>query len=89
MLRSSRGYRVSDELVVDSPHSQSQSSDQQGSETVPLNRRLLPMYDPLSRAAEKERSRLRSAENAVHIIPFILALCGFILWFFSGLESRV
>ncbi|KAK8476911.1 hypothetical protein V6N13_047012 [Hibiscus sabdariffa] len=84
MLRSSRGYRVSDELVVDS---QPQSSDQQGSETVPLNRRLLPMFNPLSRAAEKERSRLRSAENAVHIIPFVLALCGFILLFFSGLES--
>ncbi|KAL4335993.1 hypothetical protein GQ457_07G010810 [Hibiscus cannabinus] len=81
MLRSSRGYTVSDELVVD--------SQPQSSETVPLNRRLLPMFNPLSRAAEKERSRLRSAENVVHIIPFVLALCGFILWFFSGLESSV
>ncbi|KAL0304043.1 UNVERIFIED_CONTAM: hypothetical protein Sradi_6272400 [Sesamum radiatum] len=44
----------------------------------------LPMYEPLSEAAKKEKSRARFAENAVHIIPLVLLFCGFILWFFSN-----
>ncbi|KAJ6942870.1 hypothetical protein NC652_008616 [Populus alba x Populus x berolinensis] len=43
----------------------------------------LPTYDPASHVAKKERSRLRSAENAIHVIPLVLALCAIILWFFS------
>ncbi|KAJ8774484.1 hypothetical protein K2173_016930 [Erythroxylum novogranatense] len=49
----------------------------------------LPTYDPLSHAAKKERSRLRSAENAVHFIPFVLLLSAVILWCFSHPESEV
>ncbi|KAA3457626.1 Gamma-glutamyl phosphate reductase [Gossypium australe] len=70
MLRSSCNNRVSSEFFLDSPDSPSLSSNQHGSETVLLHKQLLPIYNPLSRAAEKERSHLRSAENAVHIIPF-------------------
>ncbi|XP_058008173.1 uncharacterized protein LOC131182848 [Hevea brasiliensis] len=44
----------------------------------------LPAYDPLSHVAKKERSRLRSAENAIHLIPLVLVLCAIILWFFSN-----
>ncbi|TYH81496.1 hypothetical protein ES332_D03G204200v1 [Gossypium tomentosum] len=92
MLRSSCSNRVSSELFLNSPDSQSLSSlssNQHGSETVLLDKQLLPIYNPLSRAAEKERSHLRSAENAVHIIPFVLVFCGFILWLFSSIGARV
>lgn len=44
----------------------------------------LPTYDPLSHVAQRERSRLRSAQNAVHVIPLLLLLCAIILWFFSA-----
>ncbi|CAN1834813.1 hypothetical protein LINPERHAP1_LOCUS34207 [Linum perenne] len=50
---------------------------------------LLPTYDPASHAAKKEKSRLRSAENAVHFIPLILIASAVILWFFSDPESRI
>ncbi|CAN1805471.1 hypothetical protein LINPERHAP1_LOCUS24286 [Linum perenne] len=50
---------------------------------------LLPTYDPASNAAKKEKSRLRSAENAVHFIPLLLLGCAVILWFFSDPESRI
>ncbi|OMO85292.1 hypothetical protein COLO4_21678 [Corchorus olitorius] len=87
MHRSSSGSRVSDEFFINSSPSQSQSLKQQSSETVPQH---LPTYNPLSHAAKKERSRLRSAENAIHIIPLVLVLCAIILWFFSspGLVSN-
>lgn len=88
MLRSSCSNRVSSEFFFDSPDSQSLSSNQQGSETVLLNKQLLPICNPLSRAADKGRSRLRSAENAVHIIPFVLVFCGFILWLFSSIGFK-
>ncbi|MBA0637344.1 hypothetical protein Godav_025653 [Gossypium davidsonii] len=87
MLRSSCSNRVSSEFFLDSPDSQSLSLNQHVSETVLLDKQLLPIYNPLSRAAEKERSHLRSAENAVHIIPFVLVFCGFILWLFSSIVS--
>ncbi|KAL4325906.1 hypothetical protein GQ457_11G022020 [Hibiscus cannabinus] len=51
-------------------------------ETAPLNPHQLPLYNPLSTAAKMERSRLRSADNAIHIIPpsssssFALSLFG-------------
>ncbi|XP_028762547.1 uncharacterized protein LOC114720966 isoform X2 [Neltuma alba] len=43
----------------------------------------LPTYDPRSHLAQKELSRLRSAQNAIHVIPLLLLLCALILWFFS------
>ncbi|KAH7549671.1 hypothetical protein JRO89_XS13G0064800 [Xanthoceras sorbifolium] len=44
----------------------------------------LPTYDPLSQLAKKERSRLRFAEKAIHVIPLVVVLCAVILWFFSN-----
>ncbi|CAN1147072.1 hypothetical protein LINPERHAP2_LOCUS15648 [Linum perenne] len=44
---------------------------------------LLPTYDPASHAAKKEKSILRSAENAVHFILLLLIASAVILWFFS------
>ncbi|KAG4188459.1 hypothetical protein ERO13_A08G165900v2 [Gossypium hirsutum] len=89
MHRSSSSSRVSDEFFLNASPPQSVGSKQPSSETVPLNPQELPMYNPLSAAAKKERSRLRSAENAIHIIPLVLVLCAIILWFFSSPESRV
>ncbi|KAK6262840.1 hypothetical protein QUC31_008656 [Theobroma cacao] len=84
MHRSSSGSRVADEFFINSTPSESQSSKQQSSETVSLIPQQLPTYNPLSYAAKKERSRIRFAENAIHIIPLVLILCAIILWFFSS-----
>ncbi|KAL1559323.1 hypothetical protein AAHA92_09676 [Salvia divinorum] len=51
-------------------------SDESGNE--------LPMYEPLSDAAKKEKSRAKFAEKAVHAIPLVLLVCAFILWIFSN-----
>ncbi|XP_021765813.1 uncharacterized protein LOC110730322 isoform X2 [Chenopodium quinoa] len=45
---------------------------------------IFPVYNPGSHPAKKEKSRLRSAENAIHLIPLVLLLCAVILWFFSN-----
>ncbi|KAK3224993.1 hypothetical protein Dsin_004855 [Dipteronia sinensis] len=44
----------------------------------------LPTYDPLSHSAKKQRSHLRLAQNAIHVIPLVVVLCAVILWFFSN-----
>ncbi|CAN8251978.1 unnamed protein product [Cochlearia groenlandica] len=33
---------------------------------------------------EKEKSRAKFAENAIHIIPFVLLACALVLWLFSN-----
>ncbi|XWS47716.1 hypothetical protein CRYUN_Cryun13aG0008100 [Craigia yunnanensis] len=50
----------------------------------------LPMYDPVTEMAKKEKSRdNKFAENAVHIIPLVLLVCTLILWFFSNPDVEV
>ncbi|XP_042067184.1 uncharacterized protein LOC121810487 [Salvia splendens] len=49
----------------------------------------LPMYEPLSDAAKKERSRAKFAEKAVHAIPLVLLFCAFILWIFSNPDIKL
>lgn len=48
----------------------------------------LPLYEQFSSSssevAKKDKSRLKFGENGVHLIPFVLILCAFILWFFSN-----
>lgn len=44
----------------------------------------LPTYDPIADLAKKERARVKLAENAVHLIPFVLIACALILWLFSN-----
>ncbi|KAF9685445.1 hypothetical protein SADUNF_Sadunf03G0055300 [Salix dunnii] len=70
MQRSSRSSRLTAEL------SNNTITDEDQQE--------LPTYDPASHVAKRERSRLRSAENAIHAIPLVLALCAIVLWFFSN-----
>ncbi|GKV10808.1 hypothetical protein SLEP1_g22120 [Rubroshorea leprosula] len=81
MHRSSSSSPVSEEVF-------SNSSPFQSTETTELSRQQLPTLNPLSNAAKKERSRLRSAENAIHIIPLVLVLCAIILWLFSKPGTR-
>ncbi|XXG46487.1 hypothetical protein AAC387_Pa02g1322 [Persea americana] len=78
MHRSASTSRASDEFVINiSP----QMKGSPGLKMAVLDQ--LPTYDPLSEVSKKESSRLKWAENAVHFIPLVLIVCGFILWFFS------
>ncbi|KAK9275274.1 hypothetical protein L1049_022536 [Liquidambar formosana] len=77
MHRSSSTSRVSDEFF-------NHSSSSPAPPVRPTSDAdKLPTYNPDSHVAKKERSRLRSAENAIHLIPLVLVLCAIILWFFS------
>ncbi|KAJ0048171.1 hypothetical protein Pint_15784 [Pistacia integerrima] len=78
MLRSSSSSRVIEELLVKSSPSKSLSR-----RPAQLDHNL-PTYNPLSYAAKRERSRLRFAENAVHVIPIVLVFCAIVLWLFSN-----
>ncbi|KAL7146617.1 hypothetical protein ABFS83_06G053300 [Erythranthe nasuta] len=44
----------------------------------------IPVYEPPSEADKKEKARAKFAETAVHLIPLVLFLCAFILWFCSN-----
>ncbi|KZV51915.1 hypothetical protein F511_09179 [Dorcoceras hygrometricum] len=44
----------------------------------------LPVYEPMSETAKKDRARARFSEDAVHFIPLVLLLCALILWVFSS-----
>ncbi|EXB76291.1 hypothetical protein L484_025649 [Morus notabilis] len=79
MQRSSSTSRASDDFLVNfsptffvsSPMNSAASDD-------------LPLYDPNSEATKKEIGMHKLiGENAIHIIPLVLLLCGFILWIFS------
>ncbi|KAL3834694.1 hypothetical protein ACJIZ3_009430 [Penstemon smallii] len=88
MYRSASTNRVADDHF--SYHSSSSLSPSSNSKASPALRALsleaseLPVnYEPLSEAAKKEKSRAKFAETAVHLIPLVLLLCAFILWFLS------
>ncbi|KAF3448265.1 hypothetical protein FNV43_RR08978 [Rhamnella rubrinervis] len=87
MHRSSSGSRVSDGFVVTSSSSSTSQSSSFGANPDNTEEHL-PTYNPLSQAAKRERSRIRSAENAIHFIPLVLVLCAIILWFFSNPDSQ-
>ncbi|EOA18957.1 hypothetical protein CARUB_v10007592mg [Capsella rubella] len=81
MRRSTSGSRVSDQSPAKTPPPpRSQSVTAMEDDDVEL---LLPRYDPNSQAGKREKSRFRSAENVIHLIPLILLLCVIILWLFS------
>ncbi|TMX02159.1 hypothetical protein EJD97_022499 [Solanum chilense] len=91
MYRSSSATRVSDDYNFTSYYSSSSNSSSSLTKVSPALRalsleasELLPIHEPLSNISKKEKSRAKFAENAVHIIPFVLLLCGFILWFLSN-----
>nr|XP_009766504.1 PREDICTED: uncharacterized protein LOC104217870 isoform X2 [Nicotiana sylvestris]XP_016505394.1 PREDICTED: uncharacterized protein LOC107823279 isoform X2 [Nicotiana tabacum] len=79
MYRSSSTTRVSDEFF--SPNLKSTITSTETEE--------LPTFNPHSHVAKKERNRLRSAENSIHLIPLILLLSAFILWVFSSPVTMV
>ncbi|KAK9667967.1 hypothetical protein RND81_13G024600 [Saponaria officinalis] len=80
MHRSASNTRVADDFYKNSSAYYS-SSPAPADGDVAGN---LPMYNPTSHVAKKERSHVRSAENAVHLIPLVLVFCAAILWFFSN-----
>ncbi|KAL3331053.1 hypothetical protein AABB24_034715 [Solanum stoloniferum] len=76
MYRSSSSSRVSEEFFFNSsPNLKS---------TISTETEELPTFNPQSHVAKKERNRLRSAENAIHLIPLILLLSAIVLWVFSS-----
>ncbi|CAN6814112.1 unnamed protein product, partial [Brassica oleracea] len=84
MRRSASASIVSDQLSAKAPSpspSPPRIQSDTDSEDVQL---LLPRYDPNSYPGKKDKSRLRSAENAIHFIPLILILCALILWLVSN-----
>ncbi|XP_049405572.1 uncharacterized protein LOC125869052 [Solanum stenotomum] len=91
MYRSLSTTRVPDNYNFTSYYSSSSNSSSSLTKVSPALRalsleasELLPIHEPLSDISKKEKSHAKFAENAVHIIPFVLLLCGFILWSFSN-----
>jgi len=69
MYRSASATRFSDEL----PTAPKVVPGLRGSEADEL-----PVFSPFSEVAKKQRKL--PPETAVHLIPVVLILCGFILW---------
>ncbi|CAN7115537.1 unnamed protein product [Brassica rapa subsp. narinosa] len=79
MRRSASASIVSDQISAKAPSpspSPPRIQSDTDSEDVQL---LLPRYDPNSYPGKKDKTRLRSAENAIHFIPLILIICALIL----------
>lgn len=56
-----------------------------GSMIGPLDEDEQPSYNnPPEEMVKKEKSRAKFAENAIHIIPFVLFACALVLWLFSN-----
>ncbi|KAB2622832.1 hypothetical protein D8674_025014 [Pyrus ussuriensis x Pyrus communis] len=90
MQRSKSASRVSPEdlLLASSPQSSTfKPTTNDDSDHHQHEHLHLPTYDPRSHVAKRERRRVRSAENAIHLIPVLLVLCAIILWFFSNRAS--
>ncbi|KAG6521583.1 hypothetical protein ZIOFF_018707 [Zingiber officinale] len=71
MLRSLTARRSPDERRLPPPRRSSVEYDE------------LPTCHPNSDIGKKTAARMRCAENAVHVIPVVVALCAIVLWFFS------
>ncbi|CDP08358.1 unnamed protein product [Coffea canephora] len=90
MYRSSSSARVSEEFFSNSSSSSAaaaagaMSSTNHKPATTTSDLDHLPTYNPMSHLAKKEKSRLRSVENSIHLIPVLLVLCAIVLWFFSS-----
>jgi len=81
MHRSASWNRFSDDYFK---HATSGSSSGHRSSYSMFDGSHLPTYDPIADLAKKERARVKLAENAVHLIPFVLIACALILWLFSN-----
>ncbi|XP_074587913.1 uncharacterized protein LOC141843779 [Curcuma longa] len=71
MLRSPVAGRSPDERRYPLPRRSSVECDE------------LPTCHPNSDIGKKIAARMRCAENAVHVIPIVVALCAIVLWFLS------
>ncbi|KAL1211136.1 hypothetical protein V5N11_008594 [Cardamine amara subsp. amara] len=90
MRRSASASIVSDQLSANTPSSSPSPPRIQSATDSEDGQLLLPRYDPNSLPGKKNKSRLRSAENAIHFIPLVIILCVVILWMFSNpVEDRV
>jgi len=81
MHRSASWNRFSDDYFK---HATSGSSSGHRSSYSMFDGSHLPTYDPIADLAKRERARVKFAENAVHVIPFVLIACALILWLFSN-----
>ncbi|TKY51785.1 hypothetical protein E2542_SST23304 [Spatholobus suberectus] len=82
MHRSASWNRFSDDYFKHATSSPSLSGHRSSYSMFDSNN--LPTYDPIAELAKKERARVKFAENAVHVIPFVLIVCAIILWLFSN-----
>ncbi|OEL33248.1 hypothetical protein BAE44_0005734, partial [Dichanthelium oligosanthes] len=49
----------------------------------------LPTYDPLSAAGRREAARTRALARAVHCIPVVPLVCGFLLWLSASSHTHL
>ncbi|KAL7253690.1 hypothetical protein ACSBR1_008105 [Camellia fascicularis] len=89
MHRSSSTTRVSDDYLKYHSSSSAAASPSPVLRSLSLEANELPQLEPMSEASKKEKSRVKLAENAIHLIPFVLLLCALILWFFSNPEINL
>ncbi|CAH2043980.1 unnamed protein product [Thlaspi arvense] len=61
-----------------------------GSMVGPLEEEEPASYNnPPEEMVKKDKSRAKFAENAIHIIPFVLLACALVLWLFSNPDVDV
>ncbi|AEC09140.1 hypothetical protein AtNW77_Chr2g0256531 [Arabidopsis thaliana] len=89
MRRSASASIVSDQLSANSPSPSPSPPRIKTSADSDDSHLLLPRYDPNSHPGKKNKSRFRSAENAIHFIPIVLILCAVILWMFSNPVAKI
>ncbi|KAK9120959.1 hypothetical protein Syun_018576 [Stephania yunnanensis] len=70
MHRSASTTRASEEFIIHGSSPSSKGSPGLRS-SVDADELLLPMYDPLSDFAKRERQRVKLAERAIHLIPVV------------------
>ncbi|KAA8535047.1 hypothetical protein F0562_030050 [Nyssa sinensis] len=85
VILSSSTARSSDEILVNLLPAAKSSPSVKSSATVDL-----PTYDSISDGSKKEVTPLYKSlgENAIHLIPLVLILCGLILWFSSDPKRK-
>ncbi|KAK3026401.1 hypothetical protein RJ639_041413 [Escallonia herrerae] len=89
MYRSVSTNKVADDYYRNNNYYDSSPKVSPDLRALSLEADELPLYETFSDAAKKERARFKLAENAIHLIPLVLLLCAFVLWFFSNPDVDV
>ncbi|KGN53176.1 uncharacterized protein LOC105435175 [Cucumis sativus] len=84
MYRSVSWNRFSDEYYSHSAPSSKPGQSLRLSSSFDHGNNELPTNDPVSEMVKREKARVKFAETAVHVIPFVLLICAIVLWFFSN-----